>query len=84
MPGQVFFDSGQQSMVVYDGTTWHTVEPVVVSTIDHNTAYAVEWAFDRMKAEQSIADMSAKYPLVADAIKQLEVTLKLCSNVDDN
>jgi hypothetical protein len=84
VPGQVFFDTGLQRMTVYDGSTWHTLETAAVSLADHDTSEAVEWAMDRMKAEQSVADMSAKYPLIADAIKQLEVALKLCSNLDDN
>jgi hypothetical protein len=84
VPGAVFFDTGQQCMVAYDGNTWHKIETMGTSLADYDTSQAVEWAMDRMKAEQSIADMSAKYPLVADAIKQLEATLKLCSNLDDN
>jgi hypothetical protein len=71
-------------MKAYDGTTWHTIETVAISLPDYATSEAVDWAMDRMKTEQSIADMSAKYPLVADAIKQLETALKLCSNLDND
>ena len=84
VPGSVFFDSGEQCMKVYDGTTWHTIESVAISLPDMSTMDAVDWVMDRMKTEQSIADMSAKYPLVADAIKQLETALKLCSNLDND
>jgi hypothetical protein len=84
VPGSVYFDSGEQCMKAYDGTTWHTIETTAISIPDHDTAQAVDWIMDRMKTEQSIADMSAKYPLVADAIKQLETALKLCSNLDND
>jgi hypothetical protein len=82
--GSVFFDSGDQCMKVYDGSTWHKIDTMATSIVDHDTAQVVDWIMDRMKAEQSIADMSAKYPLVADAIKQLETALKLCSNLDND
>jgi hypothetical protein len=84
VPGSVYFDSGEQCMKAYDGTTWHTIETTAISLPDMSTMDAVDWVMDRMKTEQSIADMSAKYPLVADAIKQLETALKLCSNVDND
>ena len=71
-------------MKVYDGSTWHRVETMATSIVDYDTAQAVDWIMDRMKAERSIADMSAKYPMVADAIKQLETALKLCSNLDND
>jgi hypothetical protein len=84
--GQVVYDSEQQCMMAYDGNsgTWQRIVYAVTSTVDVETEEAVEWALDRMKAEQAIAGMSAKYPMVSDAIKQLEATLKLCSNLDND
>lgn len=81
--GQPWWDSGQQCLTVYNGTDWVPVhEPSVAMT------FIAEEAIDRMvdmiSNQSTIADMADKYPLVRDALCQLEVALKMCQNLDDN
>jgi hypothetical protein len=82
--GQVWYDSGTQLMVIYDGNCWQPYSngtPEMCAIADD----AIDWAIENMlKKSPEIADMIAKYPLVADAVNQLEVVLKLCQNLDDD
>jgi hypothetical protein len=84
IPGQVFFDSGCQSMVVYDGVAWQTIDFSANSMLDVSTQAAIDWALNRIESDANLSVMATKYPLVADAIGQLEVALKLCMNLDKN
>jgi hypothetical protein len=79
--GQVYFDSGLQTMVVYNGSGWITLTPsVTMLSFDAETAIdSVIASLDGMKSLHALSD---KYPLVAEAIGQLEVALKLSQNID--
>jgi len=82
--GQVWYDSGTQLMVIYDGSCWQPCsngDPTMFPMADD----AIDWAIEKMlTTSPELASMIAKYPLVADAVDQLEVVLKLCQNLDDD
>lgn len=85
-PGQVWFDSGAQSLKIYDGTIWQIFATGDNGTVamNYDAEDAIDWAIKRVREEQKITELADKYPMVADALGQLEVILKLCQNLDDD
>ena len=83
-PGQVWFDSGTQSLKVYDGAMWQTFADNNSVGMNYEAENAIDWAIKRIREEQKIVELADKYPMVADALGQLEVILKLCQNLEDN
>jgi hypothetical protein len=77
-PGAVRYDSGAQSLNVFDGSSWHQL-----ATPETGMTWTAEEAIDKMidlSSGPALAELSDKYPLVAEALGQLEVALKLCQN----
>jgi hypothetical protein len=84
--GQIWWDSGRSDMVVFLNGSWEVISSSVAVHLDYNAERAIDWAIIRMNdsdQETDLAAMAAKYPIVAEAIGQLEVALKLSSNLDD-
>lgn len=81
-PGTVWYDSGRQNLVVYDGQSW--VELVQNSPIlTWEAENAIDTLIEMLNNQPRISAMADKYPLVEDALGQLEVALKLCQNLDN-
>jgi hypothetical protein len=80
--GQVYFDSGLQTMVVYNGSGWITLTPSV-TMLTFDADQAIESVIANLAGQKSLHDLADKYPLVAEAIGQLEVALKLSQNIND-
>lgn len=81
-PGMVWYDSGRQKMVVYDGSNWVEVENNI-PTMTCEAEEAIDQLIDMINNQKRISEMADKYPLVAEALGQLEVALKLCQNLDE-
>jgi hypothetical protein len=84
--GQIWWDSGQNDVVVFLNGVWQVLSSGVAVHMDYDAERAIDWAIVRMNdsmQETDLAAMAAKYPIVADAIGQLEVALKLCRNLDE-
>ena len=82
-PGTVWYDSGEQHLKVYDGYRWVRLE-MPQPMLSWEAEMALEHVIQRMNEQGKIAEMAAKYPLVAEALGQLEGALKLCQNLDAN
>ena len=82
--GAVFYDSGDQCLKVFDGA-WRNYTHGIEVELTYTAEQAIDWSMRQMHLPPStnIANMAAKYPLVADAIGQLEVALKLCQNLEN-
>jgi|TARA_R110000851_G_scaffold127434_1_gene259452 hypothetical protein len=80
--GQIYFDSGLQTMVVYDGSGWITLTPAV-TMLSFDADHAIESVISNLAGQKSLHDLADKYPLVAEAIGQLEVALKLSQNINN-
>lgn len=81
--GQVWFDGGTQQLKVYDGNSWrdlYTAQP----TLSWEAENAIDHVIGTINNQKQISDMAAKYPLVAEALGQLEVALKLCQNLEND
>jgi hypothetical protein len=77
-PGAVRYDSGTQSLQVFDGSVWQSL-----GETQFTLTWEAEEAIDKMidlSSGPALAELSDKYPLVAEALGQLEVALKLCQN----
>lgn len=79
-PGHVHYDSGTQTLKVFDGSAWHDLNISSVSL-----SWEAEQAIDKMieiTNNPNLSEFADKYPLVAEALGQLEVALKLSQNND--
>jgi hypothetical protein len=79
--GQVWFDSMTQSLQTFDGMSWQSIElndPIM----EYDSEQAVDWAIEKMRQEETISKFAGKYPVVAEALGQLEIALKLCQNLE--
>lgn len=84
--GQIWWDSGQNCMTAFSNGSWHPISNDTEVFLEYDAKEAIDWAISRMNnsaAETDLAAMAAKYPIVADAVGQLEVALKLCRNLDE-
>lgn len=82
-PGQVWYDGGQQTLVVYTGSSWVPYDPSLNVGMPMATERALDELIKIVNTSNQLAASIDKYPLVADAMKQLEVALKLCQNLED-
>jgi hypothetical protein len=82
-PGQVWYDGGSQELVVYTGSGWQPVSRTNV-TLTWEADNALDHVIKLMHKDSTLLELADKYPLVAEALGQLEVALKLCQNLDDN
>lgn len=80
-PGQVWFDTSTSTLKTYDGSMWIDIE-VMQPTLSYDSEQAIDWAIDKMRCEEKISQLADKYPVVAQALGQLEVALKLCQNLE--
>lgn len=77
-PGAVRFNSGTQCLQIFDGSIWHNYQ-----LPDPILSWEAEEAIDKMIEVVDgprLDKLANKYPLVAEALGQLEVALKLCQN----
>lgn len=82
-PGMVWYDSGEQCFKVYDGSFWIRIDwPMPSMTWEADLA--LNQMINLMKGDNNLSKLANKYPLVAEALGQLEVALKLCENIDVN
>ncbi len=77
-PGAVRYDSDTQSLNVFDGSSWHQL-PIPEVSMTWEAEEAIDKIINLTKGP-ALDDLAAKYPLVAEALGQLEVALKLCQN----
>ena len=82
MVGSVWYDKGPGQLQVFDGSNW---VPLIMpqASLSWEANEAITHVLNSMRNEDKISDLADKYPLVADAIEQLEVALKLCQNLDN-
>lgn len=75
-PGAVRFDSGSQTLKVYDGYTWNDFD-----TEQNDLTVEAQTAIDNMielTENLSLGELSNKYPVLEEAVKQLKFALRLC------
>lgn len=86
VPGQVFFDSSSADFKVFDGVHWTVIgTPNSINAIEmtHDAEIAIDWAIEVMHDYKHLTELADKYPMVRDALTQLEVVIKLHQNLDN-
>jgi len=80
--GTVMYDENSGSMVVYTTTGWEPVSSPGFA-LDIDAEMAIDKMIESINQSEKLFEMADKYPLVAEALGQLEVALKLCQNIED-
>jgi len=80
-PGEVWFDSSSQSIQVFDGYNWIGL-PSPEPSLSWEAEQAIDRLIEMISNQDKISELAAKYPLVEEALGQLEVALKLTENLD--
>lgn len=79
--GQVRYNGSNQSLEVYDGTSWLHMPTTYVSVeLTPDVQNVLNWARNKMSEESRMRELAAKHPTLADAIekfKQAEEQVKI-------
>lgn len=84
VPGQLYFDTGVNKMKMYDGSIWNEITLVSDAQLTATADDAIDHVIEKINNNPQLTDFADKYPMVADAIGQLETVLKLHQNLEDN
>jgi len=72
--GQIHYNTDSQSLEVYDGQTWIPIaRDHVTIQVDDHTRSVLEWASRKMQEEQELDQLAKQYPVLEDAMRDLEV-----------
>ena len=82
--GMVRFNTSNQSLEAYDGSTWINISASISIEMNYGAIDTLHWAMKKMTEEKRIAELADKHPMVADALatlkdasERLEVALAL-------
>ncbi len=65
---------------VFDGSTWRQVnQPYTNISLDPGAHEAIEWARKKMAEERELEELAKQYPILEDAMRDLEVIKVLVS-----
>lgn len=83
--GQMMFDPDSGWLQVFDGESLQFIDVAVNSTLDPRIASLLEWANRQQHGQfgNDMISMAYKYPLVMEAIHQLDVAMALCKNLEN-
>lgn len=88
--GTVMFDEVDGCLKVFTMSSgWVDFNNSSKIDLNFNAEQAIDYVIDNMYDEKSkfqhdLVEIANKYPIVAEALGQLEVALKLCENLEDN
>lgn len=70
--GQVRYHNGM--VEVYDGSCWRVVSQSYTNiSLDIGMVEAIEWAREKMQEEKELEELAKQYPILEDAMRDLEV-----------
>ena len=71
--GQMRYNGSNQSMEVYDGTTWLTMSPTYTTVeLSGEVQSIIHWARMKMAEEERLKELAVKHPTVADALEAVK------------
>lgn len=72
--GELRFNPNSQNIEVYDGQMWRELQQghVQVSLTSEANA-ALDWATKKMREERELEELAKDYPILEDAMRDLEV-----------
>lgn len=86
--GQVRYNGSSQTMEVYDGTVWMSIQPAhPLVELSGEVQAILTWARAKIAEEARIQELADKHPSVADAlaaVKYSEEQVKIVAALVDN
>lgn len=72
--GELRFNPNSQNVEVYDGQMWRELQQSHVQiSLTHEANAALDWATKKMREEQELEALAKEYPILEDAMRDLEV-----------
>lgn len=72
--GDMRFNPSAQTIEVYDGQVWRELQQGHVQVgMTHTAEAAIDWAFRKMTEEKELEALAKEYPMLEDAMRDLEV-----------
>lgn len=76
--GMVRYSGNGQNLEVYDGSSWMIIQSTVPTiNLDPMVVNVINWAQEKMKQEQRLQELAAKYPGVEDLQQKLDIMVAL-------
>lgn len=82
--GMVRFNTSNQQLEAYDGSSWHLIANNESVGLTHEAVEAIQWARAKIQEEAKLKELAKQHPGVADAMaelkrasEQLEIIVKL-------
>lgn len=76
--GQIRYNN--HMIEVYDGSTWRQMNQTYTNiSLDIGMVEAIEWARKKMLEERELEELAKQYPILEDAMRDLEVIKVLVS-----
>lgn len=83
--GQMRFNTTNQALEVYDGSSWCTIHQGYSSVeMTPDAAAAIDWARDKMREEARLNELMAKHPGLKDLYEKFEMLKLLCEQEEEN
>jgi hypothetical protein len=77
--GSVRFNTMNQSMEVYDGINWMTMQPSHATVeLNYEAGAALDWAKQKMEEEKELLRLIEKHPGLKELRDQFEMMKVLC------
>jgi hypothetical protein len=78
--GDMRFNPNAQSIEVYDGQVWRELQQGHVEVgLTPSANAALDWAHKKMQEEKELEELAKQYPMLEDAMRDLEVIKVLVS-----
>ena len=78
------FDTSTQSLKVWSSGMWHELPLYESPTLSFDAEEAIDTIIEHLKGQRKLTTLAAKYSIVAEALGQLEVAMKLCENLSED
>jgi hypothetical protein len=78
--GDMRFNSNSQNIEVYDGQIWRELQQGHAEVgLTPSANAALDWAYKKMQEEKELEELAKQYPMLEDAMRDLEVIKVLVS-----
>jgi hypothetical protein len=83
--GQIRYNTNNQALEVYDGSTWNNLHQGFASVeMTAEAAAAIDWASNKMREEAKLKEMMEKHPGLKDLYEKFEILKLLCEQEEEN
>jgi hypothetical protein len=83
--GDMRFNPNTQNIEVYDGQVWRELQQGHVQVgLSPSANAALDWAYNKMTEEKQLEELAKEYPILEDAMRDLEVIKALVKGKKNN